>query len=52
MSGGNTTKRIGRGYSRDLESGQFQPMINSWDLLRRAKKKSARTIRTYPEAAQ
>ena len=41
-----------RGYPRDLEVGQFQRMIDSWDLHLRAEKKSAKTIRTYLEAAQ
>jgi hypothetical protein len=47
---GSTQKRIGR-YSRDLEACQFQSMIDSWDLHMRAEKKSAKTIRTYLEAA-
>jgi hypothetical protein len=51
MSGESTAKRIGRGYPRDLEASQFQPMIDSWDLHLRAVKKSAKTIRTYLEAA-
>jgi hypothetical protein len=46
------TQKIGRGYSRDLEACQFQPMIDSWDLHLRAEKKSTKTIRTYIEAAQ
>jgi integrase len=52
MSGASTPKRIGRGYPRDLEAGPFQPMIDSWDLHLRAERKSAKTIRTYLEAAQ
>lgn len=36
----------------DLEAGQFQPMIDSWDLYLRAERKSAKTVRTYLEAAQ
>ena len=51
MSGASTPKRIGRGYPRDLEAGPFQPMIDSWDLHLRAERKSAKTIRTYLEAA-
>jgi site-specific recombinase XerD len=45
-------KKTGRGYARNLDAGQFQPMIDSWDLHLRAEKKSAKTIRTYLEAAQ
>jgi len=52
MSGASTPKRIGRGYPRDLEAGPFQFMIDSWDLHLRAERKSAKTIRTYLEAAQ
>ena len=50
MSGG--PKNIGRGYSRNLDVGPFYPMIDSWDLHLRAERKSAKTIRTYLEAAQ
>jgi hypothetical protein len=49
---GESPKKIGRSYKRNLDSGQFQPMIDSWDLHLRAEKKSAKTIRTYLEAAQ
>jgi site-specific recombinase XerD len=49
---GESPKRIGRGYARDLEADQFQPMIDSWDLHLRAERKSAKTVRTYLEAAQ
>jgi hypothetical protein len=49
---GESPKKIGRGFARDLEAGQLQPMIDSWDLHLRADKKSAKTIRTYLEAAQ
>ena len=49
---GESPKKTGRGYARNLEAGQFQPMIDSWDLHPRAEKKSAKTIRTYLEAAQ
>jgi len=38
---GESPKRIGRGDARDLEAGQFQPMIDSWDLHLRAERKSA-----------
>ena len=51
MSGESPTK-TGRGYARNLEAGPFQPMIDSWDLHLRAERKSAKTIRTYLEAAQ
>jgi integrase/recombinase XerD len=51
MSGESPTK-TGRGYARNLEAGQFQPMIDSWDLHLRAERKSAKTVRTYIEAAQ
>jgi hypothetical protein len=43
---GESPKKIGRGYARELEAGQFQLMIDSWDLHPRAEKKSAKTIRT------
>jgi len=49
---GESPKKIGRGYARNLDAGPFQPMIDSWDLHLRAEKKSAKTIRTYLEAAQ
>jgi integrase/recombinase XerD len=49
---GESPKKIGRGYERNLDARQFQPMIGSWDLHLRAEKKSAKTIRTYLEAAQ
>jgi site-specific recombinase XerD len=49
---GESPKKTGRGYARNLEAGQFQPMIDSWDLHLRAERKSAKTIRTYLEAAQ
>jgi integrase/recombinase XerD len=49
---GESPKKIGRGYERNLDAGQFQPMIDSWDLHLRAEKKSAKTIPTYLEAAQ
>src|SRR6202035_5523019 len=40
-----------RGYACNLNAGQFQPMIDSWDVHLRAERKSASTIRTYLEAA-
>ena len=49
---GESPKKIGRGYERNLDAGQFQPMIDSWELHLRAEMKSAKTIRTYLEAAQ
>ena len=49
---GESPKKTGRGYARDLEAGQFQPTIDSWDLHLRAERKSAKTVRTYLEAAQ
>ena len=49
---GESPNKTGRGYARNLEGGQFQPMIDSWDLHLRAERKSAKTIRTYLEAAQ
>lgn len=49
---GESPKKTGRGYARNLKAGQFQPMIDSWDLHLRAERKSAKTIRTYLEAAQ
>ena len=49
---GESPKKIGRGYARNLDAGPFQPMIDSLDLHLRAEKKSAKTIRTYLEAAQ
>jgi hypothetical protein len=49
---GESPKKTGRGYARNLEAGPFQPMIDSWDLHLRAERKSAKTIRTYLEAAQ
>jgi hypothetical protein len=41
---GESPKKMGRGYERNLDAGQFQPMIDSWDLHLRAEKKSAKTI--------
>jgi hypothetical protein len=49
---GEFSKKTGRGYSRNLDAGSFQPMIDGWDLHLRAERKSAKTIRTYLEAAQ
>src|SRR5579859_6844619 len=47
-----TGEKIGRGYRRNLDAGPFQPMIDSFELHLRAERKSAKTIRTYVEAAQ
>ena len=52
MSGDIAPKKIGRGYTRNLEAGPFQLMIDSWDLHLRAERKSAKTVRTYLEGAQ
>ena len=52
MSGEIAPKKIGRGYERNLGAGPFQPMVSSFELHLRAEKKSAKTIRTYLEAAQ
>jgi site-specific recombinase XerD len=49
---GESPKKTGRGYARNLDAGQFRFMIDSWDLHLRAERKSAKTIRTYLEAAQ
>jgi len=49
---GESPKKTGRGYARTLNAGEFQPMIDSWELHLRAERKSAKTIRTYLEAAQ
>jgi hypothetical protein len=34
---GESPNKTGRGYARNLEGGQFQPMIDSWDLHLRAR---------------
>ena len=52
MSGETAPRKIGRGYARNLNAGPFQPMIDSWDLHPRTERKSAKTVRTYLEAAQ
>jgi len=49
MSGG---QRAGRGIRRNLAAGPFQPLIDSFELHLLAERKSAKTIRTYAEAAQ
>ena len=49
---GESPKKTGRGYARNLNAGQLQSMIDSWDLHLRAERKSAKTVRTYLEAAQ
>lgn len=51
MSGETPRKKTGRGYARNLDAGSFGPMVDSFDLHLRAERKSARTIRTYTEAA-
>jgi integrase/recombinase XerD len=51
MSGEIAPKKIGRGYERKLDAGPFTPMTDSFDLHLRAERKSAKTIRTYVEAA-
>jgi len=43
---GESPKKTGRGYARNLNAGEFQPMIDSWELHLRAERKSAKTIRT------
>jgi hypothetical protein len=48
---GESPKKIGRGHARDREAGQFQLMIDSWDLHLRAEKKKAKTIRTAARGA-
>ena len=40
MSG--ETQEAGRGYERNLDAGQFQPMIDSWDLHLRAERNRPR----------
>jgi site-specific recombinase XerD len=49
---GKSPQKTRRCYARNLEAGPFQPMIDSWELHLRAERKSAKTIRTYLEAAQ
>jgi len=44
--------RAGRGLRRDLGAGPFQALIGSFELHLLAERKSAKTIRTYTEAAQ
>jgi hypothetical protein len=46
-----TGEKVGRGYRRNLDAGPFQPMIDSFELHLRAECKSAKTVRTYVEAA-
>lgn len=48
---GETPRKIGRGYARDLNVGSFQPMIGSFDLHLRAEHKSPKTITIYTDAA-
>ena len=49
---GESPNKTGRGYARNLDAGQLQSMIDSWDLHLRAERKSAKIVRTYLEAAQ
>jgi hypothetical protein len=46
---GESPKKIGRGYERNLDAGQFEPMIDSWDLHLRPRRnrprRSAPTLR-------
>jgi site-specific recombinase XerD len=44
--------KAGRGLRRDLGAGPFQALIDSFELHLLAERKSAKTIRTYTEAAQ
>jgi hypothetical protein len=44
---GESPKKIGRSYKRNLDAGPFQPLVDSWDLHLRAERKSAKTIRSY-----
>jgi hypothetical protein len=46
------TRKVGRGLRRDLSAGEFQPLIDSFELYLLAERKSAKTVRTYVEAAQ
>ena len=43
---GESLKKIGRGYERNLDAGQFQPMIDSWDLHLRAERNAMRFSRS------
>ena len=49
---GESPKKTGRGYARNLDAGQSQCMIDSWDLHLRAERKSAKTVRTYLDTAR
>lgn len=51
LSGETPRKKTGRGFARNLDVGLFRPMVDSFDLHLRAEHKSARTIRTYTDAA-
>jgi hypothetical protein len=51
MTGKAASKKIGRGFERNLNAGVLQPMVTSFDLHLRAERKSPKTIRTYIEAA-
>lgn len=48
---GETPRKIGRGYARNLDAGPFQSMIGSFDLHLRAGHKSPKTITIYTDAA-
>jgi len=48
---GETPRKVGRGYARNLNAGPFQPMIGSFDLHLRAEHKSSKTITIYTDAA-
>jgi hypothetical protein len=45
-------QKIGRRCRCNLDAGTLQPMIGSFALHLRAERKSAKTVRTYVEAAQ
>jgi site-specific recombinase XerD len=51
MTQRQTGQKTGRGYRRNLDAGPFRAMIDSFELHLRAERKSAKTIRTYIEAA-
>jgi hypothetical protein len=44
--------KVGRGLRRDLDAGPFQALIDSFEIHLLAERKSAKTVRTYTEAAQ
>jgi site-specific recombinase XerD len=45
-------QRVGRGVRRDLAAGPLQALIDSFELFLLAERKTAKTVRTYTEAAQ